>query len=176
MKDCDSLSLKRKRRRVWKGEDCKGLDKDKLTKNKRGTIVSKSKHKQATEMYEEMDVHGPKGWMMACRQASSMLGHWPVPIKKNTEFYKVAKKIFEESKSSYIEYKPLPSAYSPFVPVKKNSPKPKSPKKTASKFASPVKRLEDASPAPKASVSKSGPAKKNIKKIVITGGYSPFKP
>lgn len=175
MKDCDSLTLKRKRRRVWNGEDCKGLEKDKLTKNKRGSIVSKTKHKQATKMYEEMDMHGPKGWMLACRQASSVLGNWPVPIKKNTEFYKVAKKIFEDSKSSYVEYEPLPSAYSPFVPIK-NSPKRKSPKKTTSKFASPVKRLEDASPAPKASVSKSGPAKKMKKSMVITGGYSPFKP
>lgn len=179
MSDCDTLTTKKRRRRVWKGDkDCKGLPKDELTKNKRGEIVSKQKHSQTKERYEKLDLDGPKGWMLACKQASDILGFWPVPIRKGTEFYKLSKKLFEESKSSYTEFEVLPSAYSPYIPPQSFG---KSPRKNSYKdrvnLASPIKRVEITSPAPKASISKSGPQKRMKKNSVVSiDGYSPFKP
>lgn len=179
MSDCDTLTTKKRRRRVWKGDgNCKGLSKDELTQNKRGNIVSKQKHAQTKERYEKLDLYGPKGWTLACKQASDILGFWPVPIRKETEFYKLSKKLFEESKSSYTEFEVLPSAYSPYIPPQsvKKSPKQNSPEYQTN-LASPIKRLETTSPAPKASVSKSGPQKRMKKSSVVSiDGYSPFKP
>lgn len=200
MKSCDKTkSKKQQRRSVLKhGANCKGLKASQLVVNKRGTVVSSIKRTQGSERYNQLNIDGPKGWNDACKETRNLLGYWPVPIKKGTEFYDMAKKIFEESKKSYIAYeKPL---YSPFVvpnspktkktpktsPKTKKSPKTSPKKRTVSKtvkkspyktpkYAQPVKRSEEMpSVAPKASVSKSGPPKK-LKYNSNISLYSPFK-
>ena len=65
---------------------------DQLKENKRGRIVSVAASDAAKKNYKQQGNSGPKGWMTACKHASSDLGYWPVPVKKGTEFYKLAKK------------------------------------------------------------------------------------
>jgi hypothetical protein len=165
MSNCNSLkTVKGKRRRVWNGEEsCNGLQKASLVENKRGTIVSKTKHKSAKELYNQLDLHGPKGWMLACKEAQSDLGYWPVPIKRGTKFYNHAHEIWNQLKSDYL---PFQQAYSPFVPP--------SSQKTPKKYASPVKRVEMWSNAPKASAVKSRPPRRMKSPKTRSPAYRPF--
>ena len=165
MSNCNSLkTTKGKRRRVWNSDKpCNGLKKSSLHENKRGSIVSKAKHQSATELYNQLDLHGPKGWMLACKEAQSELGYWPVPIKKGTKFYNLAHKNWEQLKSDYV---PFQSSYSPFVPP--------SVKKTPKKYASPVKRVEISSVAPKASAVKSRPPRRMKSPKTRSPAYRPF--
>ena len=67
-----------------------------LKENKQGKIVSVSASSAAKKNYNKQGNDGPKGWTAACKHAASDLGHWPVPIKKGTEFYKLAKSYYQE--------------------------------------------------------------------------------
>ena len=67
------------------------LTKDHLKENKRGRVVSVAASSAAKKNYNKQGNRGPKGWMTACKHASKDLGYWPVPVKKGTEFYKLAK-------------------------------------------------------------------------------------
>ncbi len=73
-----------------------GLKKQDLTYNSRDRVVSKEKHKLGKTLYKEMGNEGLKGWNKACEMASDELGYWPVPIKKRTKFYKLAKSNFDD--------------------------------------------------------------------------------
>ena len=61
--------------------------------NSKGAAVSKKKSQNAKKLFSELGLKGPKGWTKACAMASTKLGYHPVPVKKGTEFYQVAKKI-----------------------------------------------------------------------------------
>ena len=67
-----------------------------LKENKRGKIVSISASSAAKKNYNKQGKDGPKGWTTACKHAANDLGYWPVPIKKGTEFYKLAKSYYQE--------------------------------------------------------------------------------
>lgn len=67
-----------------------------LKENKRGKIVSVSASSAAKNNYNKQGNDGPKGWTTACKYAANDLGYWPVPIKKGTEFYKLAKSYYQE--------------------------------------------------------------------------------
>lgn len=71
------------------------LTADHLKENKRGKIVSVSASSAAKKNYNKQGSNGPKGWTTACKHAASDLGYWPVPIKKGTEFYKLAKSYYQ---------------------------------------------------------------------------------
>ena len=75
---------------------CPGLTKTKLTRNSRNAIVSTRKHRIGKETWSRMDATGPKGWLRACKLASETLGDWPVPIRKSSRFYKLARDIYEQ--------------------------------------------------------------------------------
>lgn len=74
------------------------LTENHLKENKRGRVVSVAASKAAKNNYNKQGNDGPKGWMKACKAAAEELGHWPVPVKKGTQFYKLAKKYHEEMK------------------------------------------------------------------------------
>ena len=74
------------------------LTENHLKENKRGKIVSISASSSAKKNYKKQGDNGPKGWMTACKHAANDLGYWPVPIKKGTEFYKLAKSYHQEMK------------------------------------------------------------------------------
>ena len=94
--ECKAKSVKARRRANYSENDsCKVLKKEQLIKTKRNTIVSKKKHIIGKENWKNMDTYGPKGWMAACKEASKLLGYWPVPIKKGTPFYITARKIYD---------------------------------------------------------------------------------
>jgi|EP00966_Prymnesium_polylepis_P190317 hypothetical protein len=73
-----------------------GNTKKDIMYNKEGSAVSKAKHKVGKRIYAEMGNDGIKGWNKACKKASEDLGYWPVPIKKRTEFYKLAKQYYDD--------------------------------------------------------------------------------
>jgi hypothetical protein len=75
-----------------------GNTKTDLTYNSRDRVVSKAKHKIGKAVYKEMGNDGIKGWNKACEQAAEELGERPVPIRKRTKFYKLAKQYFVENK------------------------------------------------------------------------------
>ena len=72
------------------------LTESQLKENKRGRVVSVAGSNAAKKNYKKQGNSGPKGWMTACKHAASDLGHWPVPVKKGTEFYKLAKKYHKD--------------------------------------------------------------------------------
>jgi hypothetical protein len=67
-----------------------------LTVNKDGRVVSRRASANAKKKYNRLGNDGPKGWILACREASKILGDWPVPVRKGTKFYKLAKEIHNE--------------------------------------------------------------------------------
>ena len=85
-----------KRNNYFRNGNCPTLKKNQLLENKRAQIVSKKKHNVGLKLWENMDTRGPKGWNQACTEASKELGYWPVPIKKGTEFYELARQIYDE--------------------------------------------------------------------------------
>ena len=83
------------KRAVLEGRRAKtagNLNASDLKENKSGKIVSRKASSAAKKNFNAQGVDGPKGWNLACRQAANDLGHWPVPIKKGTQFYNLAKK------------------------------------------------------------------------------------
>ena len=60
--------------------------------------MSVAASKAAKKNYNKQGNDGPKGWMMACKKAAADLGHWPVPVKRGTKFYNLAKQYHEEMK------------------------------------------------------------------------------
>ena len=58
--------------------------------SKKASIASKKKYKNSSP------TSGPKGWISACKKAQKKLGYWPAPITKDSEFYKVARKYYDE--------------------------------------------------------------------------------
>lgn len=69
-----------------------------LKTNKSGRVVSKKASTSSKKNYDLQGKYGPKGWNKACKMAAQELGSWPVPIKKGTQFYKLAKKYHNEMK------------------------------------------------------------------------------
>ena len=69
---------------------------DHLKENKRGRVVSVAASSAAKKNYNKQGNHGPKGWMNACKHAADDLGYWPVPVKKGTDFYNLAKKYHKD--------------------------------------------------------------------------------
>ena len=67
-----------------------------LKQNKTGKIVSISASKSAKKNYKKQGMSGPQGWASACKKAEQQLGYWPVPVRKGTEFYKLAKHYYSE--------------------------------------------------------------------------------
>lgn len=66
-----------------------------LKQNKNGKIVSKKASASAKKNFNKQGESGPKGWIAACKLAANELGEWPVPVKKGTKFYKLAKQYFD---------------------------------------------------------------------------------
>ncbi len=66
-----------------------------LKQSKSGKIVSKKASISAKKNFNKQGDSGPKGWVAACKLAASELNEWPVPIKKGTKFYNLAKKYFD---------------------------------------------------------------------------------
>jgi len=66
--------------------------------NSNGKIVSIKASKAAQKNFKNQAMDGPKGWNLACKHAAKDLEYWPVPIKKGTEFYKLAKQYHNQLK------------------------------------------------------------------------------
>lgn len=73
-----------------------------LKENKSGRVVSKKASTSAKKNYNKQGNDGPKGWNKACQMAAKELEFWPVPIKKGTKFYNLAKKYHNEMKDENI--------------------------------------------------------------------------
>tara|TARA_B100002051_G_C16640899_1_gene588569 strand:+ start:564 stop:851 length:288 start_codon:yes stop_codon:yes gene_type:complete len=67
-----------------------------VQENKYGRVVSKAASKVAKKRYHSKDTPNVKNWTNACKLAQADLGEWPVPIRKSSKFYKVARKYFDE--------------------------------------------------------------------------------
>ena len=90
-------TLAGKRRAIYNGTYVgTTLNADDLTENTYGKIVSVRASQAAKKKYKSSSpTSGPKGWIKACKKASKELGFWPVPLKKGTKFYNLAKKYYD---------------------------------------------------------------------------------
>lgn len=72
-----------------------GLRASDLKYNKRGRVVSRRRSAHGRNMYRQNEL---RIWLRACQRASRDLnGEWPVPIKRRSRFYRVAKAYYDDA-------------------------------------------------------------------------------
>lgn len=76
-----------------------GVTREGLKYNSRGRAVYAAQSKIAKKRANALGDQGPQGWTKAMARAAEDLGYWDVPVRKNTPFYKRAKKHFERIKN-----------------------------------------------------------------------------